>query len=757
MMRSLRGRRLAVAISVPIVVGLLIVGAYRFFRRYRNPPSETPAVHKPEAPPDLAKLRDHFTSALDALRKDDGATAAKELASFNFGGRAVEEYRLYYLAKAYGTSKQNDLARITFSKLIARHPRMALADDAGTSLGQLYASGGDWIHAGDAYSATAAAPAQWGAVESRFYQGDIGGAFKAARDIIINEPNSEQVAQALAFVRTMSGLPDGATIALTPEERLARAENLLRDNAPQAALDELTALEPAAPQSIEEMVDLQNGIALFDVHRYEDAIKQLEPLTGGSYDIAIPALYNLSKSYRALAASINPIVIKTVVQKQRVGTTKVRKGKGKTARTVTKPKFANVKKNVQLVDLAKKAKKDENDRLATERLKDLLLIHALPPDIRFEVLNTLAAIAETKNQDPYERQLVAEIVKLEPYADPGLQHFWDKAWAAWQRGDLNGAKDLLGFIRDTYGNPNVKRQADYWYARTIERAGQKAEAAAIYQRLAGAPYEDVYATYSESRGAKRAVVTTNPFAENRPDWAEIAEKSMPPELRLGYELTALTDMKDAQIEIRKNATRANQHFADALLADLYNSSNALEPMYRSLRSAWPPLATVEQDSVPPYFLKMYYPIRYKDAIKKNADRNGIDPFLVMALILQESYFNPHAKSRVGAIGLMQLMPATGQELGRQLHGVFSVTRLTDPTTNIEIGTVHLKYLINLFGGEVRLAIASYNAGQGNVAKWRRAAPNKPMDEFLESIPFPETRNYVKRVILLRSSYARMAQ
>ncbi len=66
-------------------------------------------------------------------------------------------------------------------------------------------------------------------------------------------------------------------------------------------------------------------------------------------------------------------------------------------------------------------------------------------------------------------------------------------------------------------------------------------------------------------------------------------------------------------------------------------------------------------------------------------------------------------------------------------------------------------MIRLFGNNVQLAVASYNAGQGNVLRWRRAAPSKPMDEFLESIPFPETRNYVKRVTLLRSSYARIAQ
>jgi soluble lytic murein transglycosylase len=128
----------------------------------------------------------------------------------------------------------------------------------------------------------------------------------------------------------------------------------------------------------------------------------------------------------------------------------------------------------------------------------------------------------------------------------------------------------------------------------------------------------------------------------------------------------------------------------------------------------------------------------------------------MALILQESYYNPKARSGVGATGLMQIMPATGKELGKKLHGVFSVTHLEDPETNIELGTYYISTLVRLFGNNDYLAVASYNAGQGNVAKWRRAAPGKPMDEFLESIPFPETRNYVKRVTMLRSSYARIA-
>jgi soluble lytic murein transglycosylase len=129
----------------------------------------------------------------------------------------------------------------------------------------------------------------------------------------------------------------------------------------------------------------------------------------------------------------------------------------------------------------------------------------------------------------------------------------------------------------------------------------------------------------------------------------------------------------------------------------------------------------------------------------------------MALILQESYYDPHAKSRVGATGLMQIMPATGAELGAQIHPLFSVKRLTDPTTNIEIGTYFLQHLMSLFNNNPQLVAASFNAGQGNVLKWRRGAPHKPMDEFLESIPFSETRNYVKRVTILRSAYSRIAR
>jgi soluble lytic murein transglycosylase len=514
----------------------------------------------------------------------------------------------------------------------------------------------------------------------------------------------------------------------------------------------LTVLEASGvPPELRLPLRLNRGLALHRLRRYEESSKVLEPLAAGPYKIAIPAIYHASKNYRLLALSINPLVNKTIIVRQRVGNVRVRvKGKKK---TVLKPKYANVKKVIQVVDPAKKAKKENYERLSAERLRDLLSL-PLADEVRIEVLNNLIAIAESKNQDDQEQKLILQLAKLDPSQEAGLQHFWGKVWAAYLRGDLNGANDLFVFVRDTYRNPNVKRQAEYWRARSIERLGKKEEAGAIYRSLAAAPYVDLYVVYALAHGAQRQDPPDNPLKIKRPDWQDIAEEKMPPELRLAYELTALTEYRDARLEIQKNLKRSNQQYAEALLADLYHSAGNAFLLTRSLRRAFPQIATVEQDSVPPYFLKMYYPMKYMDAILKYSRKNQLDPYLVMGLIHQESYFNPKARSPVGATGLMQLMPPTAKELARRLH---SSANVEDPEVNIRLGTFHFRQLVDMFGGVVQLAVASYNAGQGNVLRWRRAAGRKPLDEFIESIPFPETRNYVKRVTMLSASYRRLTR
>jgi len=754
-------------LAATIVAVLLFGGVTAYFvvrggKRTTAAHAEPDLPSKAEAPPDLEKLRDAYAAGRAALERKDGADAVKHLSSFTFGPRAVEEYRLYYLSNAYQLTKNDAAERATLARLWRRDPKLVHAHDAAFKLAALYESTGDYDRSADVYAVLGRRAdaqdvigrARWNAARARLRTGDIAGALYNARAILIESPGAKEASDAGGLVRTLHGLPQNAPPPLTPNERIQRIIALRNAGKAQQALDELTGLERVAPGSLKMEIQLQRGLALHQLRRFEDSNKALEPLTSGPFKYAIPALRHAAKNYAVLASVINPETFKTVKERKKVGTVKQKVGKGKKRRTVTKPKYQTVFKKVKLIDLAKKTKKDEYERLASERLKDLL---ALPLDNnqRVDVLNALIARATSKNQDAYVMELVPQLIKIDSAADPSLQHFWDKGWAAYARGDLAGAKKLFRFIADTYTHPNVRRQSEYWFARSLDRQGQKEEAKALYQKLASAPYEDLYAQHAVTRGAKRGAKSGNPLERKGPDWQELAEKEMPDELELAYELTALSSMRDAQAEIQKNARRENDRFANALLADIHHASGNRLQMYTTLRKAWPQLATVEQDTVPLYFFRMYYPNRYGEEIEEHAKERGLDPNLVRGLILQESYYNPKAKSRVGATGLMQLMPPTAKEHAKKLRIVFAVSRLENPDVNIQLGTFHLRMLIDMFRGNVYMAVASYNAGQGNVLKWRRAAPGKPTDEFLESIPFQETRNYVKRVTMLRSTYARI--
>ena len=736
------GIAVLIAAAVAAVVSLYLLPQRKLHR-------ETAVHPKPEAPPDLANLRGEFTAGLDALHRKDGADAVKHLAAFDFGKREVEEYRLYYLASAHQLAGDKSSARATLAHLWQRTPKMAAWSDAAMNLAGLYGESSDFFHAAATYdgistratTSDVAAPARWGEIETRFYAGDVAGLYEEARNVTVKNPRSQQAAVAMTVMNALTG----ADYALTPAERLERAVAFLRDGDAQNALDELTLHLPQPPPELRQPADLNRGLALFGTRHFEDAAKVFDSLAKAPYRIAVPALYFGSRSYRILSASINPTVYKTVVVRQKVGTVK-RKGK-------VVAKYAKVKKQIPLVDLAKKTKKDEYDRNATQRLKDLLPM-PLAREVRLAVLEMLIDAAEGKNQDAYEQGLVQQAIAIDPGNDAGLQHFWDKGWGAYERGDFNGAREWFDFVEKTYRNVNVKRAARYWFARAGDRLGRKEEAAAIYRTLASAPYDDIYALESEARGAPRSPDPPNPLRMNRPDWRDIAGKNMPAELRLAYELTALSDVTDARREIAANQKFSNQRFADALTADLDNSTGNMEGMMVAAHRAFPELATVDQDSVPPYFLKMYYPVRYEDAIRKYAGKEGLDPYLIFGLIHQESYFDPRARSPVGATGLMQLMPATGRELAQMLH---TSSNLTDPVNNIRLGTHHFRQLVDLFHGNTNLAIASYNAGQGRIGQWRRAAPGKPMDEFIEAIPFRETRTYVKHVVMLQSTYRRMLE
>ncbi len=482
---------IAVIVAVAAVMVYITLVPSMFHR-------EAPLMAKPEAPSDLAQLRGAFHYGLDALRRGAGNDAVRYLSSFNFGHRAVEQYRLYFLANAWQIAGNPGAARVTLMKLWSAAPRMVSWENAGFTLGGLYASIADWQNAADIYRdisahsdhSPVAGTARWDGLVARFVEGDAAAVYQSARELVVKNPRTPQAVDGIAIVRSFSSLGLTNALRLTPGERLERAVSLLRDGDPQNALNELNALTgDAASADLQLPIQLNRGLALNQLHRYQDSNALLEPLVSGPYRIAIPAIYHAWKNYGALAASINPIVTKSSMVKKRVGNVRVQvKGNKK---LVMQPKYAKVRQTQQRVDVAKKQKKESYENFARERLKDLLTL-PIADKVRIEVLNALITITESRNEDDYEQSLIADLARIDPNQDAGLQHFWDKAWAAYTCDDLNGAVDLFVFLSTTYRNPNVQRQAEYWRARSIERLGRKKDAEAIYRALASAPYDDVY-------------------------------------------------------------------------------------------------------------------------------------------------------------------------------------------------------------------------------------------------------------------------
>ena len=150
-----------------------------------------------------------------------------------------------------------------------------------------------------------------------------------------------------------------------------------------------------------------------------------------------------------------------------------------------------------------------------------------------------------------------------------------------------------------------------------------------------------------------------------------------------------------------------------------------------------------------------YPYDYRSYIETSAESRHADPFLVAAVIKHESKFEPRARSDGGALGLMQLMPATAEWIARQLGEPFTEEYLYDPALNIRYGVWYLAELEREFGGNDILALAAYNAGRGNVRDWmERFHWTQQFDE-IEAIPYPETRFYVRRVLEDREQYKRL--
>jgi soluble lytic murein transglycosylase len=334
---------------------------------------------------------------------------------------------------------------------------------------------------------------------------------------------------------------------------------------------------------------------------------------------------------------------------------------------------------------------------------------------------------------------------------------WKIAWDAYLA-DRPERVDLLREQISRYPDDMRASSALYFLGRTAEKDGKYTEARAYYAALSARFPHYFYAVLGRER------VKAAKIGDAEPDdavtswlagihWPEhrdfsATEPNAATRLRIDRArllmLAGLPDLADSEVRFGARTDNEQPHL---LALELARSMPSPFHALRIMKSFSSDYLSMPFESAPLKFWQMLFPLPYKDDVVRSAKSRDLDPYSVAALIRQESEFNPGARSRANAYGLMQLILPTGRLVGRQ-EGirVASSRTLLDPAVNIQLGTQYLRGQLNNWGGDWVETLAAYNAGPGRVREWLSLGNYREPAEFVENIPFNETREYVQAVL-----------
>jgi soluble lytic murein transglycosylase len=339
---------------------------------------------------------------------------------------------------------------------------------------------------------------------------------------------------------------------------------------------------------------------------------------------------------------------------------------------------------------------------------------------------------------------------------------WRAGWLSYRQGLYADASRIFNEQIRLYPGATETVSALYWRGRLYETVEHKPDlAAANYRALLRAYPHYFYAQLARQRLAALGNYQKEALPAPQPQLDRIQAPPVPP-----LEESFPADSPHlAKARLLANAG-LNEYIAQEIAADpdssswsalaeaqIYASYGENFRAMRIVKRALPSAATASIQSIPQAYWRILFPKPWWETIRTESAKNNLDPYLVAALIRQESEFNPSAVSPANACGLMQLLPATGKSLAHE-EGIkhFQTFQLFDPATNIRLGTRYLRKTLDKFGGVTEYALAAYDAGDDRVLDWQAGGPYQGIDEFVESIPFTETREYVESILRNLETY-----
>jgi soluble lytic murein transglycosylase len=352
----------------------------------------------------------------------------------------------------------------------------------------------------------------------------------------------------------------------------------------------------------------------------------------------------------------------------------------------------------------------------------------------------------------------SELAQSFPQNTNAAAAHWRAGWWSYRQGLFDQAGKIFEEQIREYPGAKETVSALYWRARLYEQQDHQ-------PGLAAAHYRTLIKTYSHYFYAQMAKQRLVALGDATPVTVPALEKYVPeaiPKLEVTFPENdphlvkahllvnaGLTEYVPQEIA----AAPGSSSWSGIAEAQIYASYGETFRAMRVLKRALPFAASAPIKSVPLAYWRILFPEPYWDTITAESAKNGLDPYLVASLIRQESEFNPTAISKANAYGLMQLLPSVGRQMARE-EGIGSIEtrQLLDPLLNIRLGTRYLRETLEKFGRVPEYALAAYNAGDNRVTDWQAAGPYHGIDEFVESIPFTETREYVQAILRNQDIY-----
>ena len=380
-----------------------------------------------------------------------------------------------------------------------------------------------------------------------------------------------------------------------------------------------------------------------------------------------------------------------------------------------------------------------------------------------DTLNNLASHYIARDDEEEADRVFRELARRFPRGRHGDRAAWKIGWRAYGHDQFAETARTFEAAAAVFPRADYRPSWLYWAARSRDQLGEVAAAHRLYHVVASDYQNSYYGRLAAGGPTDRRQPPVAPIVV-APGAAVPAAPLVPTDAviralvafeldqaalkEVDYARRAWGDSSALQATVawirhrRGLEARSEDRFADVRSA------------ITIMRRAYPQFMAAGGERLPPDILRVIFPLDYWPLITKYSETHHLDPYLMAALIAPESTFTADVRSAANAVGLMQLIPATARRYAAKLGLRYSRGMLTQPETNIRLGMRYFRDLMDRFGG-AHYALASYNAGERRVALWIAERRGFAQDEFIDDIPFPETQNYVKRILGTADDYRRL--